>query len=465
MIIDVEERLRRAATLLDDRLGATQPAVTASEQEPLPDAVLVGSGSLVESGRAGQRRWAAFALAALSLVAVGVAVAVERDADDEGVTLRIAANPSAADTWSFDPDIPLRARSQHLAVSTGTGALVWGGYNERAGGEGGLSDGAYFDNTDGSWRRLPNAPLDDIRGDAIGVWTGAEVVVLNGVSGRAKAAAFDPVRFAWRALPDPPIANAANAVSRLLYLDGAVIAVGVSDEVESSVRNQVALLDLDANRWSIGQSPPVGFGSDFDAVVAGDEIVVVSRSTVGGKSCGTLGIAAYRPDVDRWLELPVGPAVSRLSPVVAWTGTELFVGGGATCDSAGIGDDQTTATADLLDLRSGTWRPTSPAPSGFAGSFRYGDPWTGHSVVVMQRDGSPLLYHAATDQWHLGPPLVTALGDSRARGLDVTETPVVAVAGRLLIAGGMLSLERNGSDDRCCELLAGSYTYRPPDGY
>ena len=75
--------------------------------------------------------------------------------------------------------------AQGLVLATGDGLFVWGGHHDDN-----TSDGAYLDMTTGVWRKLPGAPLAGDRGDAIGVWTGREVVVLNGVDNDVRAAAF-----------------------------------------------------------------------------------------------------------------------------------------------------------------------------------------------------------------------------------------------------------------------------------
>ena len=421
MNIDVETRLARAARVLDEHIE--RPAVAPSYAAPVV--------------RPPRRRPLLVSVAAALSVLALVGVVIHARTDD-GTTL---SSSPGGEGWSALPDAPISPRFQHLAVSTGTGLFVWGGYDSDN-----KTDGAYYDSTTGAWRKLPSAPLAGNRGDAIGVWTGREVVVLNGVDS-VRAAAFDPVAFTWRALPNPPLANAANAMNRAFYVDGAVVVVGVASEQDGVALSQVARLDLATSNWTVGQNPAQSFASFFSATVAGDEVVIVGQRTNTKANCGSI-VLAYRPAANAWRELPAGPAADRQHPVVAWTGSELFVGGGHQCSSYG----EPLATADLLDPATGVWRHAPDAPIGFDSSGRYDEVWTGHSVATINGDGTPVLFNPSTNAWYVG-------GASRG---DVTfdDTPFVWVADSIMIwSGGAV----NGP--KCCEPVAGGVAFTPPPGF
>jgi hypothetical protein len=419
--IDLEERLARAARVLDEHIE--QPAIAPTYVAP--------------ATRPSRRRpmLVSVSVFACALAVVGTVVyaraehstTVSRTSDGEG--------------WVALPDAPIAPRFQHLAVSTGTGLFVWGGY-----GSGDKSDGAYLDATTNTWRKLPNAPLDGDRGDAIGAWTGREVVVLNGTD-RVRAAAFDPVAFTWRALPNPPLANAANAMNRVFFIDGAVIVVGVASESDGMAPTQVARLDLATSQWMTAENPPFEFSSFFAAASTGDEIIVVAQRASMKARCGSIALA-YRPSSNSWRELAAGPASERVSPVVAWTGSELFVGGGRMCAST----NETSLTADLLDPATGVWRRAPDAPVGFEGSGRYEEVWTGRSVANVERDGTPVLFNPVTNSWHVGAA-------SRSEG-RFDDTPFVWVDGSILIwSGGAID------GPMCCHPVDGGVAYTPPPGF
>jgi hypothetical protein len=422
MNIDVETRLARAAQVLDDHIErpAITPAYVALSPRPSRRRPLLLS-----------------AAASVCLLALVSAVIYAHTGDAPTVT---GATPSG-EGWSAMPDAPISPRFQQLAVSTGTGLFVWGGYAS-----GDKTDGAYLDSTTSTWRKLPSAPLASDRGDAIGAWTGHEVVVVNGV-GPVRAAAFDPVAFKWRALPDPPLANAASAMNRAFFVDGAVIVIGVAEEQDGKAPSQVARLDLTTSQWTIAQNPSVSFSSFFSATVAGDEIIVVARRPDVKDSCGSI-VLAYHPASNAWRELPAGAAAERFLPVVAWTGSELFVGGGKLCGGSG----DLLPSADLLDPATGTWRHAPDAPVGFEGSFRYDELWTGHSVATIEPDGTPVLFDPATNAWHVGA----------ASRVDSTydETPFVWVGGSIMIWSGGVT-----DGPMCCIPVEGGVAYTPPSGF
>jgi hypothetical protein len=421
MNIDLETRLARAAQVLDEHID--QPSSALAYVAPTP--------------RPLHRRPLLVSIAAFGCVLALVGAVVYARTDD---STTVSSSPDG-EGWSALPDAPISPRFQHLAVSTGTGLFIWGGYDTDN-----KSDGAYLDSTTDAWRKLPSAPLDDDRGDAIGVWTGHEVVVLNGI-GPVRAAAFDPVAFTWRALPDAPLANAANAMNRAFFADGAVIVIGVASENNGVAPSQVARLDLATSQWAPLANPPVEFSSFFAATAAGDEIIVVAHRPNMKEQCGSI-ILAYHPTTNTWRELAGGPIADRLDPVVAWTGSDLFVGGGHVCAS----NAGPVATANLLDSVTGTWRTAADAPLGFTGLGRYDEVWTGHSVATLNADGAPMLFNPETNAWHLG--------SAPRDGSTMDETPFVWVGDSIMIWSGGFVV-----GPECCDPIEGGLAFTPPPGF
>jgi hypothetical protein len=397
--------------------------------------------------------------ATVALVAGTSIFAMRRDGRPEEVTPAASSVARAADGegWADLPASPIAGRFQHVAVGTDTGVLVWGGY----GGSTSLGDGAFFEAATGLWRALPDAPLATDRGDAVGVWTGSEVVLLNGINGGVKAAAFDPTRFVWRALPDPPIATAANMMTRAAFVNGRVVVVTVSEEGEGGTRNQVATYTPgqpvdDPGAWSIGESPPGSFGSGFDAVVVGGEVVVVGRRDSGGKSCGEAVVYAYAPDTDRWRLLPTTPIANVYGAAVVSTGSEVFIGGGVECGAVAGSPAKPPAgrsEAFLLNPTTGEWRPSAGAPVPFRGNSRYAEVWSGRFAIGRGPHGEPVLYDPAADRWHVAP--ATPLGNA------YDEVPWVWHDGELFLTSGGVANGEGG----CCRPLGGGYIYTPPYGW
>ena len=359
----------------------------------------------------------------------------------------VTDGPAVADRWSLLPDRGLAERAEHLLVATDTGVLMWGGHPPDVP----TPDGAFYDVATASWRPLPAAPLALDRGDAVGVWTGTEVVVVNGVSGNVKAAAFDPVSFTWRQLSNPPVDNAANASTQIAFVDGTVLLFVVIED-NGPAWNQTVRLDDVSGDWVTVPAAPVSPRSGVKLIAVGSEAVVVGFED--GVTCPTLVIAAYAPSTDSWRMIDNGPAGERVeAAAAAWTGSELFVGGGATCPD-GVATGALLNDAFLLDPATGLWREAASAPIGFYSSYRYSGMWTGTSVALIGPDGSPLLYNPVSNTWHLGPPI---------DGLPFApnQTPVVAIDGRIIVAGGLRSIGGEPSQDAFSE----AYGYTIPEGF
>lgn len=424
MTMSIEERLARAASVLDEHMEARAdaPVYVTEQRAPGRSRMLV----------------AVAAVAAVIALVVGVTYVGGRP---EGATVAAPAAPSHEPNepnWDLLPEAPIAPRFQHVAVSTGSGLLVWGGF----GGDHSRTDGAFYDARSAEWRKLPKAPLAGDRGDALGAWTGSEVVLVNGIDGNVKAAAFDPESFEWRALSDPPLTNSANMMARLLPTDAGVVVIAVSTEGEGGARNEVARYDEASDRWLIGEPPPRSIGSGFDSVTVGDEVVVIGRQNVGGASCGEAVVLAYRLSTNTWRTLPRGPLEDRGSVVVGLVGDEVLVAGGFVC-----GDTTARRDSFLLNPNTGDWRPGASAPTALHGSDRYGEPSTGSLVFAFDESGSAAVYDGATDRWHQGPrhPL----------GERYTETPWAWVDGRVLAFSGGLANDEGG----CCDPVDGGYAY------
>jgi hypothetical protein len=366
-----------------------------------------------------------------------------------GTTLDITNPTAAADQWSRLPDNDLTARSEHLVVATDTGLFVWGGDD----GQSNLTDGAYYEDTIRTWRTLPPAPIATDRGDALGVWTGTEIVVINGISGKVKSAAFNPTTFTWRTLSDPPVDNAANATSQAVLVDGSVLLFSILED-GTAAHDQVARRDdLQSGQWTVVPSPPVALGSGVAVVAAGSEAIVVGQSN-SPNGCSVLHILAYSPSANSWRELPAGPVANRADPVTVWTGSELFVGGGGSCDN-GVAATDFKDQASLLDPTTGVWRTAPPAPVGFYGSYRYPDIWTGTSIATIAPNGAPLLYNPTTDTWHLGPKI------NGTHPIAPNQTPIVAINNTIVVSGGRITQ----AGELCCDPFRGTYSYTIPDGF
>lgn len=237
-----------------------------------------------------------------------------------------AFNP-VTNQWRRIPSGPLSGRSGHLAVWTGDELVVWGGYLTAANRERYDGEGAAFDPETDKWRPLSKAPLP-AGYDAMGAWTGTEVIVMASPMGIeeddypkfAHAAAYDPSSDSWRELERPPFVTNVSPPSP--FLDGELFLLSLNGPVDGGETDGYdksydtgGIFDSSREKWLTHSDPPQRPNHTWGQVALDDEVVIDGL--------------AYDPRTDSWRVLPKFPLKPREFPVVVWTGRELIVWGGA----------------------------------------------------------------------------------------------------------------------------------------
>ena len=271
-----------------------------------------------------------------------------------------AAYDPALESWRRIPDAPIGSRAGHIAAWTGREMIVWGG---------GAPVGGAYDPTSDRWRRLPGAP---IRSAAVGLatWTGTELVVIAGGDDEPTgAASYDPAADAWSLL-DAGVLGPARPVGSVFTGDAVIV---LSAPVDGDGRMTGGAFDLATRSWRAIATAPF-HGVDEAMAVGWDGSRVIAHgpggSTVGGaydpvadswlsfegappeiggpvSSTGiwtgddllfvsldpALGIA-FDPALDDWhvWKLPIDEC--RSAPRLTWTGSEVIIWGGGSCDAA-----------------------------------------------------------------------------------------------------------------------------------
>lgn len=238
-----------------------------------------------------------------------------------------AAYDPTRDTWRRIRSGPLAGRAAHLAVWTGEEMIVWGGYLTAAKRESYDGMGAAYNPKEDSWRTLPRGPLP-AGYDAIGAWTGREVLAMASPMGIAEEdypkfaefAAYDPNGNSWRSLPRPP--HVTWVSPPVAFLDGKLNVLSLGGTVDGGETDNYGrdyetggIYDYEKGRWSSHAAPPRRPNQSWEQTAMEDEIVIDGL--------------AYRPATDTWRVLPKFPLREREFPVVVWTGRELIVWGGA----------------------------------------------------------------------------------------------------------------------------------------
>lgn len=240
---------------------------------------------------------------------------------------RGAAFDPTTNEWQRIPSGPLTGRSGHLAAWTGDELVIWGGWltaynNERYDGE-----GAAFDPDTNTWRELSKGPLP-AGYDAMGAWSGSEVIVMVSPMGIeaddypkfAHTAAYDPSSDSWRELERPPFVT--NVSPPAPFLDDDLFLLSLNGQVDGGENNGYdksydtgGIFDASREQWRAHSDPPEPPNHRWGQVALDDEVVIDGL--------------AYDPRADSWRVLPEFPLKPREFPVVVWTGRELIVWGGA----------------------------------------------------------------------------------------------------------------------------------------
>ncbi len=327
--------------------------------------------------------------------------------------------------WRPLAPAPIEGRISAGTVWTGDEMIVWGGYTR--GPRGGFvvnRDGAAYDTTTDTWRRIANAPAG-VRGGggSAAAWTGELAIFWAGNSpdGPARGAVYDPAADAWRKLPGGPLGPREGYVSAWtgdeLVIIGGTQGDGFASPVAAAVTpggHWRALPALDAFEALI----PSG------AVWDGERIIVTGLwfhcPELGSTCTDAEWVAlAYDPATDTVETLD--PPVSVALRAVGWTGSEAaFVASG------------TRSRILLYDPATDAWRSGGRGPCVLARGGQHA--WLGDRLV-QACDGRRLqLYDVGTDAWS-----VIRAGDSPFNRFGDSS---IAWTGRRLIAWSGVAFRR-----------------------
>lgn len=290
-----------------------------------------------------------------------------------------AAFNLATGTWRVIAHAPIEGRNHAQVVWTGTEMIVWGGfhrtgavtdgaYDHRA-----LADGAAYNPTTDTWRRLPEAPIGSGSG-CCAVWTGDEMITLGGSEDAPRLAAYNPVTNQWRRLADPPADGSSEemvwtgtAILATFHLDGsnalarydastdtwrvddgyaALVGLPDADGVARTVlavpsRPGAPVDILDSAGDSIGRLPGVPadsgeFGNELvasGAWVGQEALLWISGADWFFPSQGSTQAWALSPATETWRSLPgdmvsLDGIVTAGDVLLAWGGEDSEVHGG-----------------------------------------------------------------------------------------------------------------------------------------
>jgi hypothetical protein len=245
----------------------------------------------------------------------------------QDITSRVDVYDTADGTWSRLPDAPVRWTGINLAAIGGTLYLAGGleGPQRVARGE-----SFALDPIDHVWRALPPMPPGYERGAAGVVTAPGRIYLLGGASSTGAVAScleFDIATRTWLHLPDLPAPLAHPAAIR--RSDGTLIVAGGLASLDASQpRGEVWALPPPAapqRTWQLRTAPErVARGGCAYGVVLSQ---LICAGGEGGPAASRL-VETYDPYVDAWTEGEPLP-VERTGTQGAAIGARLFVPGGA----------------------------------------------------------------------------------------------------------------------------------------
>jgi hypothetical protein len=306
----------------------------------------------------------------------------------------IDAYDPATRTWTALPTSPLSARQGALGVWTGTELVVVGGTGLPAGSSAvpdvqnavPLANGAAYHPATRTWTPIAPAPTA-LEGSAWSgdraVWSGSEVLVWAPAAGTAHVYAYAPATDRWRTIPLGPAPELASSLASaepdavvlwtgtgLLVWPGPGTPSGgatTSTSVPPATSVQGAILDPATGTWRAMAPAPIPARNQASAVWTGTDLFVwggaVPTATGSGAVTPRADGALYDPSTLQWRTLPPSPLTARSGAAAVWTGREVVVLGGEGVATTSTSPDDGFALGSAVYVpASDTWQllPASP---------------------------------------------------------------------------------------------------------
>jgi N-acetylneuraminic acid mutarotase len=245
------------------------------------------------------------------------------------------------DTWTPITAVGApAARSNHIAIWTGTEMIVWGGYSSS---DSGISGGARYNPVTNTWTPISAIAAPSARGDHSAVWTGSKMIVWGGRNGGAligTGGVYDPVSDSWlstnlTAAPAPRSEHAAAWTGSAMIIFGGRVSTGSTNSF-----NTGGLYNPMTDSWTqtnIVGAPIFTLSPHMPSVWTGTELIIWGDG--GGR---------YNPAANSWSGISTSGAPStRRNHSLIWTGSTAIGWGGdfaGPLDTGGIYDPSVDQT-------------------------------------------------------------------------------------------------------------------------
>lgn len=325
------------------------------------------------------RTIAAFTLLGLLAIAGSLLAVVAFTGSDDDARVRTPAPSQAlpsdqppqvdgADGIETLPAVPLDVRGDAVVLWTGTEVVVWGGDLEASnmglpGPNRAFVDGAAYAPATKSWRMLASSPIPENATTPVGAATDVGVVIVRGRS----TAVWNPSDNTWRTLDDAPA-----SVQDLTSIGNAALSYSAN-----------ARLDVRTGVWHLLPEPPILLttSASITTTWTGRELVVIGRPELPG---GNAAVMAYDPTTNRWrITTPPPPELYTEALSANWDGRRVVA---VNYDMGAAAYDPTSDSWHLLKpipARFYEWYPRLGSVDGLSAAFM------GQAIVVLDRN----------DQW------------------------------------------------------------------
>ncbi len=291
-------------------------------------------------------------------------------------------NPET-NTWSATATTgaPL-ARTDHVAVSTGSAMIVFGGVNADGGR---LNSGGIYTPGNNTWTATSTTNAPGLFTPSA-VWTGAELIVWGSVAGAsaptAAGARYNPSANNWTAIatagaPSPRVDQTAVWTgAEMIIWGGSALGTRFNDGGRYNPAT---------NAWTPVTTVGAPSGRDNHTAVWTDAYAEPNQNATkymivwGGQGGDATG-GRYDPLADAWLPTATTPVpIGRESHTAINTGAEMIIWGGV---SAGL----RTLTGGRYNLATAQWTPTAtqnaPGAANNLPPVGHTALWTGSEMIV-----------------------------------------------------------------------------------
>lgn len=322
---------------------------------------------------------------------------------------------SCADPWEPTSLVDAPAsRARHVAVSTGTTMIVWGGDTPN----GVTASGGIYNPGTRKWTPISTANAPSARARAKAVWTGTVMLVFGGLDGSGAlntGGRFDPATNTWAPMAAGPGARYHHTAVWMEPEKKMIVWGGYNG---AEYLNTGGVYDLVSDTWTLMPGDPDAPAREDHAAVAGPPSTMLMYAGFGDDGMGGFtflaGGAAFSLTTMDWVPLdPTGQPTARRRHAAAWDGTQMLITGGF--DGASYWND-----GGKYNPGQNSWSSLAPAPLEarqfhtavwIDGTVKRMLLWGGEGPALF---GSGGIYDPAVNQWKIMPTAPAARAEHSA---------------------------------------------------